>query len=220
MDIKEAINTRHSVRQYQDRPIDGELVGKLNALIEECNQQSGLHMQMILDDPDCFNSFLAHYGKFEGAKNYIALIGRKSMNDLDECCGYYGQRIVLEAQRMGLNTCWVAGTYSRGKCKADMSSDQKIVCVIAIGFGVTDGTKHRSKPLARLCNIPEEDMPSWFKNGVKAAMMAPTAMNQQKFLLSLEDGKAVITAKRGPFAKTDLGIVKYQFEAASGHKCR
>ena len=52
MDIKEAINTRHSVRQYQDRPIDSELVGKLNALIEECNQQSGLHMQLILDDSD------------------------------------------------------------------------------------------------------------------------------------------------------------------------
>ena len=220
MDIKEAINTRHSVRQYQDRPIDSELVGKLNALIEECNEQSGLHIQLILDDPDCFNSFLAHYGKFEGAKNYIALIGRKSMNDLDECCGYYGQRIVLEAQRMGLTTCWVGGTYSKGKSAAEIGAGEKLVCVITIGYGQTQGAERKSKPASKVCNVKEADMPDWFKEGLDAALKAPTAMNQQKFLLSLEDGKAVITAKRGPFAKTDLGIVKYQFEAASGHKCR
>jgi hypothetical protein len=55
---------------------------------------------------------------------------------------------------------------------------------------------------------------------MKAAMMAPTAMNQQKFLISLDGEEPVITAGRGPMAKIDLGIVKYNFEAASGHKCR
>jgi hypothetical protein len=45
-------------------------------------------------------------------------------------------------------------------------------------------------------------------------------MNQQKFTISLEDGEAVITAGRGPMTKIDLGIVKYNFEAASGHTCR
>lgn len=220
MDIKEAINTRHSVRQYQDRPIDSELVGKLNALIEECNEQSGLHIQLILDDPDCFNSFLAHYGKFVGANNYVALIGRKNMKDLDECCGYYGQRIVLEAQRMGLNTCWVAGTYSKGKCAAEIGAGEKLVCVISIGYGLTQGAERKSKPAAKVCSVKETDMPDWFKEGLDAALKAPTAINQQKFMLSLEDGEAVITAKRAPLAKIDLGIVKYQFEAASGHKCR
>ena len=41
------------------------------------------------------------------------------------------------------------------------------------------GAKHKSKPLSKICDIPEADMPVWFKNGVKAAMMAPTAMKKR-----------------------------------------
>ena len=132
----------------------------------------------------------------------------------------YPRNIVLAAQQEGLNTCWVAGTYKKGKCRAEKAADEKIICVIAIGYGENQGTKHKSKPLAKLCSVKEEDMPGWFRNGVKGAMMAPTAMNQQKFTISLEDGEAVITAGRGPLTKIDLGIVKYNFEAASGHTCR
>ena len=132
MDIKEAIKERHSVRQFQDIPVTEVDRERLIELIDACNAESGLHIQLILNDPDCFNTFLAHYGKFTNANNYIALVGKKSDKDLDERCGYYGQRIVLEAQMMGLNTCWVAGTYGKGKCKASIDADERIVCVIAI----------------------------------------------------------------------------------------
>lgn len=220
MDIRTAITSRHSVRQYKDMPIAEDLKAALIELISGCNEESGLHMQLITDDPECFDTFLAHYGRFRNAKNYIALVGPRTMPDLEEKCGYYGQKIVLEAQMMGLNTCWVAGTYGRGKCKADRTKEEKIVCVIAIGYGENEGVKHRSRPLAKICSIAEEDMPAWFKTGVKAAMMAPTAINQQKFRISLVDDEAVITAGAGPMTKIDLGIVKYNFEAASGHKCR
>ncbi|MCR5034527.1 MAG: nitroreductase, partial [Clostridia bacterium] len=131
-----------------------------------------------------------------------------------------GQRIVLEAQMMGLNTCWVAGTYSKGKCKASIAPNEKLVCIISIGCGQTQGKPHKSKPLSKLCSVAEADMPDWFREGMDAALKAPTAINQQKFYVTLEDGEPVITAKRAALAKIDLGIVKYNFEAASGHKCR
>ena len=220
MDIKEAIKARHSVRQYKDIPIADELKAGLDDLIRACNEESGLHMQLITDDPECFDTFLAHYGRFRNAKNYIALVGPKTLPDLDERCGYYGEKLVLAAQMKGLNTCWVAGTYGKGKCRASMREGEKLVCVIAIGYGETNGVKHRSKPLSRLCTTAEEDMPVWYKNGVKAAIMAPTAVNQQNFRISLDGDEAVITAGRGPMTQIDLGIVKYNFEAASGHTCR
>lgn len=220
MDIKEAIKSRHSVRQYKDMPISEDLRSKMDELISGCNEESGLHIQLITEDPECFDTFLAHYGKFRNAKNYIALVGPKNLQDLEERCGYYGQKLVLAAQMMGLNTCWVAGTYGRGRCRAEISSDNKLVCVIAVGYGENDGVKHRSRPLSKLCSVKEGDMPAWFRNGVKAAMMAPTAMNQQKFRISLEDGEAMITPGKGPMTKIDLGIVSYNFEAASGHSCR
>ena len=121
MDIKEAIKERHSVRQYKDLPVKSEDKEKLAALIKECNAESGLNIQLVTDDPECFDTFLAHYGKFKNAKNYIAMIGSKSIDKLDEKCGYYGQKLVLVAQTLGLNTCWVAGTYGKGKCKAEQA---------------------------------------------------------------------------------------------------
>lgn len=220
MEIREAIRARHSVRKYLDMPITGEMKEKLETLIRECNEESGLHIQLVLNDAECFRTLLAHYGWFENVNNYVAIVGSKELPDLEEKGGYYGQKIVLAAQQEGLNTCWVAGTYKKGKCRAEKAADEKIICVIAIGYGENQGTKHKSKPLAKLCSVKEEDMPGWFRNGVKGAMMAPTAMNQQKFTISLEDGEAVITAGRGPMTKIDLGIVKYNFEAASGHTCR
>ena len=219
MDINEAIQLRHSVRQYKTDPIPEETKSALRDVVEQCNKESGLKIQVIYEDPNTFTGFLANYGKFKNAQNYIALVGPESKM-LDETAGYYGQRIVLFLQQIGLNTCWVGGTYKKGKCSAVVSAGEKLVCIIAFGYGENEGVKHKSKPIEKLCNVPEENMPEWFRNGMAAAMMAPTAINQQKFFVELRDEEAVITAQNGPFSNVDLGIVKYNFEAASGHKCK
>ena len=126
MTLKEAILARHSVRQFKDEPIPAQLCEQLQAVIDACNEESGLNMQLITDDPECFDTFLAHYGRFRNAKNYIAVVGPKKLPDLDETAGYYGEKVVLEAQMLGLNTCWVAGTYAasagRTRPKARRSS--------------------------------------------------------------------------------------------------
>ena len=220
MTMQEAIRARHSIRRYQDRPIAAETADRLRALIDDVNRESGLHMQLILDDPHCFDTFLGHYGHFEHADNYIAVVGRRSLPDLEERCGYYGQLLVLEAQRLGLNTCWVGGTYGRGKCRADKAAGEKIVCVISVGYGAYEGKPHPSKPLEKLCAVPAADMPDWFRAGVEAALQAPTALNQQKFSIALVDGAAVITSGFGVMTKLDLGIVKRNFELAAGRACR
>ena len=220
MDIREAIRARHSVRQYKDEQIAEDVREKIEEMIRQCNEESGLHMQLICNDPECFNTLLAHYGRFRNAIHYIAIVGPKDLEKLEEKSGYYGEKVVLYAQQLGLNTCWVAGTYGKSRCRAVLAPGEKIVCVIAVGYGVNEGVKHRNKPVSRICPVREEEMPAWFRNGVAAAMMAPTAINQQKFRITLEDGEAVITAGRGPMTKIDLGIVKYNFEAGSGHKCK
>ena len=112
MDLLQAMKERHSVRSYKEKPIEAGTVERLRSFITECNKESGLHMQLVLDEFHAFKGFMAHYGKFSGVRNYIALIGRKG-NDLEEKCGYYGERIVLYAQTLGLNTCWVALTYGK-----------------------------------------------------------------------------------------------------------
>ena len=205
----EIMKQRHSVRQYTDQPIEQEKRILLNNLIEQINEKEGLHIQIFYDEPSCFDSMLAHYGKFTGVANYIVLVGKKSP-DLDERLGYFGEQIVLEAQKIGLNTCWVALTH--GKSKAKIGKGEKQVCLIAIGYGKNQGAAHKSKKIEELCNY-RDDMPKWFLAGMKAAMLAPTAINQQKFYFELlPDNSVRAICKSGPYAKMDLGIVKYHFE--------
>ena len=59
-------------------------------------------------------------------------------------------------------------------------------------------------------------MPDWFKKGMEAAALAPTAMNQQKFLIILEGNKVNAKALTAFYSKLDLGIVKYHCELGSG----
>lgn len=214
MTILEAMKQRHSVRQYTDKPIDDEVLQALQTEIETCNQESGLSIQLITNEPKAFDSFMAHYGKFSGVTNYIALIGKKS-ETLDELCGYYGERLVLKAQQLGLNTCWVAMTYKKIPGTFEVNKGEKLTVVISLGYGKTQGVEHKSKPMDAVSNI-NPDSPEWFKQGVEAALLAPTAMNQQKFMLVYKDGKVTATAGKGFYSKIDLGIVKCHFEVGAG----
>ena len=218
MDIKEAINQRHSVRQFQDKPLEPEAVNRLNELIENCNTESGLHFQLVLNEPDAFNTFMAHYGKFTNAVNYIALVGKKDLPDLDEKCGYFGERIVLEAQMIGLNTCWVGLTYKKIPGTFTLRDTDTVHCVIALGYGTIPGVQHPQKPAE---NFYEADgiPPRWFLDGMEAALLAPTAINQQKFRLILREGNKVETKtlfSMAGYTNIDLGIAKYHFEVAAG----
>ena len=216
MELKEAMKKRHSVRQYEEKPIDGQTQKALQAEIAACNKESGLHIQLVTNEPKAFDSFMAHYGKFSGVTNYIALVGKKS-KELDELCGYYGERLVLRAQQLGLNTCWVAMTYKKIPGAFKVASGEKLTVVLALGYGKTDGVEHKSKPAEAISNITSTS-PAWFQAGVEAALLAPTAMNQQKFSLTYEDGKVTAKAGTGFYTKLDLGIVKYHFEIGAGRK--
>ena len=219
MDIIEAIKNRHSVRHYTEQPIETEKIERLRQLVEECNAQSGLHIQLITDEPRSFGeSLLARYGKFSNVKNYFAMIGKKCV-ELDQTVGYYGERLVLEAQMMGLNTCWVGLSYKKISSVLNIASDEKLVCVISVGYGATPGIDHKRKSPDRVSVTDVRTAPQWYKQGVACALLAPTAINQQKFKFTLHAGSKVsLKAGLGPYSKVDLGIVKYHFEAGAGIK--
>lgn len=213
-DILKAIEERHSVRQYVDKPLSDEIAAALEAEIGACNAEGGLNMQLVRNEPKAFDSFKAHYGKFSGVQNYIALIGKRSP-ELDERCGYYGERLVLKAQQLGLNTCWVAQTYSKIPGAFNVEKGEKLIAVIAVGYGKTQGVPHKSKTLSDVTEV-SGSMPQWFRKGAEAALLAPTAINQQKFKLILNGNKVSARAGIGFYSKVDLGIVKYHFETAAG----
>lgn len=167
MDLLQVMRDRHSVRSYTSKPIEGEVKEKLSAMIAKCNAESGLHIQLVCDEPNAFESMMAHYGKFSGVKNYIVMAGKKT-GALDETCGYYGEKIVLYAQVLGLNTCWVAMTYSKDKAVFQLDPGEKVCLVIAVGYGETMGTVHKIKSRESVMKV-KGTPPEWFLRGVDAA---------------------------------------------------
>lgn len=214
MEITEVMKNRHSVRSYTDKPLGDEIVSELKKEIDACNSEGNLHIQLICDEPKAFGGVMARYGKFSGVTNYIALIGPKG-KDLEEKCGYYGERLVLKAQSLGLNSCWVAMTYKKVPEAFDIRKGEKLTVVISLGYGETQGVAHKSKSIGSVSNI-SADSPEWFKKGVEATLLAPTAMNQQKFYFEYENDIVKATAGTGFYTQIDLGIAKYHFNVASG----
>ena len=212
MDLLEAIKKRHSVRQYNDKKIEDDIKKDLLDIIDQCNKESGLNIQVCLEDEDIFKGgLIAKFSSFENVKSCIAIVGKKS-KDLDEKAGYYGEKIVIKATQIGLNTCWAAGGYNKRKLNVEIEKDEKLVIVIAIGYGIDDGKAHKVKPIEKLGSAKGE-MPHWFKKGLESAQLAPTAQNQQKFKFILLDNNVVkAETSFGFFTKIDLGIAKYHFE--------
>lgn len=218
MNIMEAMRARHSVRQYTDEPLRPEHVAALEQEIAACNAESGLHIQLVQNEPKAFGTLMAHYGWLRGVTDYFALIGPDD-DTLDEKCGRYGERLVLLCQMLGLNTCWVAATYKKVPEAFALESGEKLCLVIAVGYGENQGKDRRSKRFEDVVAV-DGSVPDWFRRGVEAALLAPTAINQQKFRFTLR-GSTVIartthSLAAGAWTAVDLGIVKYHFEIAAG----
>ena len=221
MTIQEAIEARHSVRAYKEQPLTAEVVKALEDKVAELNREGRLHMQLILNEPKAFQGTLAKYGKFRGVNNYIVMAGKKT-DDLDERVGDDGEQLVLFAQTLGLNTCWVGLSYSKMPGTYVLEDGEKIACYIAIGYGETQGVGHKIKTVEQVSNA-SDTTPSWFKKGVEAALLAPTAVNQQKFsveYVGMKNSHHQVRAKKGfsmiGYTKMDLGIAKYHFEVGAG----
>lgn len=217
MNLKEAIKARHSVRKYSDKPIEADKVGALKAAIERINAHAGLNVQLVLEEPRAFSSGMWKYGQFSGVRNYLVMAGPKG-KEAEEKIGYYGEELVLLAQTLGLNTCWVGLTYKKIPGTFTLREGDIVHCVISLGYGLDQGVQHPKKPKENFFES-ETNPPKWFLDGLEAALLAPTAVNQQKFKFILKNGNRVESKTFfSPWGYTiiDIGIAKYHFEVGAG----
>ena len=221
MTLQEAIVARHSVRAYQEQPLSDADAQALQDKMEQMNREGRLHIQLIRNEPKAFQGTLAKYGKFRGVTDYLVMAGVQA-DDLDERIGYYGEQLVLFAQTIGLNTCWVGLSYTKIPDTYVLNEGEVIKAYIAIGYGETQGVAHKIKRIDQVSNAGD-DTPEWFSRGVEAALLAPTAINQQKFSFEYvgnTEGLPQVRTKKGfsliGYTHIDLGIAKCHFEIGAG----
>ena len=220
MTLLEAISARHSVRKYIDKDIPADIIAALQEKVAECNKEGNLNIQLVQNETRAFTGMLS-YGQFSGVKNYFVMVGKKG-DGLDERVGYYGEQLVLLSQTLGLNTCWVGLSYRKVPEAYNVGKDEKLACMIALGYGETQGVSHKIKTVEQVSNASDLT-PAWFKRGVEAALLAPTAVNQQKFsfeYVGMSNNRHQVRAKKGismiGYTQMDLGIAKLHFEIGAG----
>ncbi|NEG88518.1 nitroreductase family protein [Bifidobacterium aerophilum] len=224
MDIIEAMGARHAVRDYTDEPIDDDALDALREAVAQANADGGLDIQLVHDDTDALGGCPTHYGRFRNVRYCIALIGRDGDDPdaLDEKVGYWGERLALEAVRLGLDTGWVV-LHETGDHEGrwTIGEGERMPAAIAVGHGARAGRPHRSKPVEELGALESgafEDAPDWFVHGLEAVQLAPSALGKQPFRFTLlDDGRTVrAEALDGVQAHICLGVARLHFELGAG----
>lgn len=225
----QAIENRESRRIYREKEIDIKKMIKLKKCISQFNEEHNLRISLIDDAREAFWGFSKSYGFFKGVRSVIALKGLKGDMHLREKLGYYGERIVLEATKLGLGTCWVGGTFDADDPSFNTQVDEELVCVLTIGYSQLDKSikekiihwfTHRTKrSLDKFYVSDKTVLPKWFLFGVELASKAPSAKNRQpvKFEYKKDIVKAFVDEK-GTFDLIDLGIAKLHFEIGAKGK--
>lgn len=214
MTIKEAIEERHMVRHYIDKPIPPEIKKQLEERIEKINKENNLNFTLVTESAKGVG-FLARALFKPVVYNYIIFAGEDN-DSLDEKIGYFGSDIMLYAQTLGLNSWWNGGMFSRSETKKFFDKgDIRVNGVLAVGYGQDKGKPHKSKSAKEISSY-EGKAPQWFINGVRAVLFAPTAVNKQNFTIKGKDNKVLMKYKSGYLSDVDLGIGKYHFEVGAG----
>ena len=214
MTLEEAMRCRHTVRRYTDRKLPREILEALNGRIGKHNLESGLAMNLVTENTEAFGPLLRLF-LAKGVRHYVILAGRDRPG-LDEALGYRGADVMLFAQTLGLNSWWVGRTFRRkGLQKNAAPEAERILGLLALGYGATQGVPHKSKKPEDIAAY-EGEAPEWFRKGTEALLLAPTALNRQAFSLRGEGRRVAMTCAGGAFSGVELGIGRYHFELGAG----
>lgn len=211
MDLIEAMQQRHTVRKYTDKKIPQEVLKLIQQRIDENNSSLSLSLKLVCSNKSGLN-LIAKLFLGNGVRNFIILAGEDSKT-LSENLGYAGADLMLAFQTWGLNSWLVGQTYNRHV--SDFVPGKKVIGILAIGYGKTQGIPHKSKLFSDVATY-QGKMPDWFIHGVNACLLAPTAQNKQDFRIEGIDHEVSIHCDDSIFMKENLGILKYHFELAAG----
>jgi hypothetical protein len=179
-----------------------------------------------LAPPGLFFGVIGSYGRVSGPCSAYIFVVDKSSPTADAHCGYAGEGHILEAHARGLSTCWIAGTFSRGAARelAGLRDGEVVRAVSPVGrpaerFSSAErviygqGRPKARKSLEQIA-VGSDSWPKWALEGVRAAQIAPSAMNKQPWLFRYEGGAVTISTQgsAGGMARIDCGIAMLHFE--------
>lgn len=214
-----AIDLRYSVRNYKS----GISASEMASLQSFANSISSHGIRLaVTRNARIFGSKL-FAKRITGTDCFCAVI---SKNGKDIYSGYLGEIFVLECVSRGFGTCWLGASYKQAVAEEAVELDrgEAIVCVISIGIPHED----EEKPLRKRLSIYEltdkkkeefEQLPLWQQYAVRAARIAPSAMNHQPWQFYIyEDSIGIVNVSRNlGYGMIDCGIAMIHAEIGASH---
>lgn len=232
----EAIGKRRSYRTYdKNRPVEAEKLTSLDAVCREFKPFEGVRVCLVNKPVEDIFKFIAGiYGVIRNAPAFLAFIGNIENPNINEQTGYTGEGVVLEATALGLNTCWVGNAFNAKKTTSliEIGENERLVAVSPVGYAVKSqsfmdkamtgfGWTHKRLPVEQMVGgLGYEQAPSWIKDAIEVARLAPSATNRQSWGFNIEeDGITVYIRSKGsdagiPF-RLDCGIAMLHLEVAA-----
>jgi hypothetical protein len=195
-----AIFVRESRRTYLARRIEDEKLARLELVCRKFRPFLETRVELVRESAsEVLKGLIGHYGRVSGAPAYLAVIADMGSPRAQECAGYVGEALILEATSLGLGTCWVGGMFRPGAVAAQvrLEDGEKILAVIPVGYsteaysvkdklfrGFVKSAKR--KPLHQLVLAGSPHVP-WIEKSLEAARLAPSAANRQPWRFLIED---------------------------------
>jgi nitroreductase len=225
-----ALFKRQSRRSFLPRLPEEGIVARLESVCREFRPFSEVRVELVKDKPEkVFKGIIGRYGKVTGAPHYMAFVGDMSSPRVQECTGYVGEAVVLEATALGLGTCWVGGMF-RPKAAAahvPLEDGEKVLSVTPVGYAEEShntteklfkrfAKSAKRKSLNQLIINGHIHSP-WVGKALEAARLAPSAANRQPWRFGIGDDSITIsmeTARDSSFIsrRMDCGIAMLHIE--------
>lgn len=200
-----AAAVRRSWRSFIRKPLDEERLARVERVCREFRPFPEARVELVREPVEkVATGVVGGYGRVSGAPCYLAFIGRMGSNHVQECAGYTGEGLILEATSLGLGTCWVGGFFRPGAVARSvrLAGDEAVIAISPIGIvssvpSLTDITfkaisgSSRRRELERLVEggrVPEGGI----KAALEAARRAPSARNRQPWRFRITDGTVTV----------------------------
>lgn len=199
----DAASKRHSTRGYRNEQLsesDREKIEKTKELLNGTLQNVRIETVYGAGQSKQAFSLIGGYGTIKDAPAFAAFIAEQNDADAYEKSGFLGEAFILEMTAAGFATCWVSGTYNKGKLEKLLSlkANETLLAVTPMGYAAEKkGPMERftrfyskgaqRKPIDKICRDFEK-MPVWAKKCVECARIAPSAINAQPWFFEFSDG--------------------------------
>lgn len=229
MTLTQAVDARISCRAYTDQRVEQEKLAALQTILDEANEREGLRMQLVVAPAGADAAILTKKLFASNVSSCIACVGADTALAREKI-GYWGEKAVLHATRLGLSTCWIASTYDQKAFNCRIDDGEAIACIIALGYApaqmplkqkaIRTGLRAKTKKADAMVAGDVANMPAWTSAALDCVVAAPTAVNMHPVVFTWRDGmfSAAMPKQRSAVQDMDLGICKLHFALGSGQQ--